>query len=151
MRERLEPSQPERHVARDIGQVTGAHIDGVEPHGHATRIDAEPDPRNRAWVLRAHVHGIVHLDAVRNAVRDDGHLVVGGDRLNDDGHNVGKAAPARRVFRKADDVERAARRHHHERIDVLHRIGKWRGEQDRIAGRRRGFVTDEAGGEEADS
>jgi len=59
---------------RDVGQVSGSHVEGIELQQYArgAGIDPESDPRNRARVGGAHDDRIVDLDARPDLVDTSG-------------------------------------------------------------------------------
>src|SRR6266851_2842576 len=132
-------------MARDIAEVAGGHIHGIELHPYAVRIDLEPDPRYGARILRADVDGVVHFDTRSDAMGDGRRCIVGRDRLNLDGYDVREPAPPGGVLSEPDDVERATRWNDDHRVLVLDRVRQRRTEHARVLGRCRRIVDTRGG------
>src|SRR5216683_477582 len=121
-------------MARDIAEVAGSHIHGIELHAYAVRIHLEPDPRYGARILRADVDGVVHFDTRSDAMGDGWRCNVGRDRLNLDGDDVREPAPPGGVLSEPDDVERATRWNDDHRVLVLDRVRQRRTDDARVFG-----------------
>ncbi len=136
-------AEVEAGPARDVGEVPGAHKDGVELEQHTgrgTRVDPESDPRNRAGVGGAHDDRVVDLDPRVDLM---GHLRrsdVVGRRLDRDRDDVGEQATPCRVLGESDHVEGPRGGQDRERIGIVDGVLQGAEEDDRVVRRRRGVA-----------